>query len=493
MLFFLCTFSGQPNNTNSAKSLSSSSAFMLNGSLISQDSTGLRTSPTSHLRGADNCSTESEIAAEAMPQQLMFVHPNQATVIKSRIPIDNLLEMQQVIHSSVGGEYIQSGGRRKLNSSDVVEDSFDLNIPNSSSPLSTPAVFAGVDSRPAPQLVTSRSGYSYSTASQSSQGHLGQQMNVNMPLQNLGNVGQAASNMYSPVSSSQHKHFQHNLSQPEVLSHRNRLEQVSQDQAGSKLDTLTWQMRQWNFASANNSAALAGKTVGDYRDKFDQAESRMPHNQIHAYQVSRPALQVQQETPGQFELNGASAQPVVNENKAAEFENLNLNSTSRAHHIYFPPSNSREGSPQVTSRDRDVMDGSGKVTVPTPHCTVSQSVRAGQEVVYVNTSSEHRVGTVSSSVDPDLSRSKLNSDRLCLVCSKDYSHLSMEDFQTHVFECFDDDAAPETMKPQTLPDRLCPMCNAKFGPAASQSDYEKHVHAHFGEEGPGDNFEIVQP
>ena len=80
----------------------------------------------------------------------------------------------------------------------------------------------------------------------------------------------------------------------------------------------------------------------------------------------------------------------------------------------------------------------------------------------------------------------LNSDRVCPVCNRDYSHVSMEDFQTHVFECFDEDG-PETMKPEEPAERACPMCNKKFRGDLPQHEFEAHVHSHFGEE----QFEVL--
>ena len=84
------------------------------------------------------------------------------------------------------------------------------------------------------------------------------------------------------------------------------------------------------------------------------------------------------------------------------------------------------------------------------------------------------------------SQPPLNSDRVCPVCNRDYSHVSMEDFQTHVFECFDEDG-PETMKASEPIERSCPMCNKKFRGDLPQHEFEAHVHSHFGEE----NFEML--
>lgn len=119
---------------------------------------------------------------------------------------------------------------------------------------------------------------------------------------------------------------------------------------------------------------------------------------------------------------------------------------------------------------------------PAPHRAASKV--PGQEVFYVNTAAGIG-GTLPTDTDP--SRARLNSDKLCPVCNNDFSHVSMEEFQTHVFECFDDEAAPETMKPQTCVDRTCPMCDMRFGASTSQVEFEKHVHDHF------DGFEELVP
>ncbi|GFN87964.1 hypothetical protein PoB_001447000 [Plakobranchus ocellatus] len=96
----------------------------------------------------------------------------------------------------------------------------------------------------------------------------------------------------------------------------------------------------------------------------------------------------------------------------------------------------------------------------------------------------------------DPTEPRCNSDRLCPVCGQDFSRVRMEDFQAHVFECFDD-AGPETMKAPGeeklhtgdggASDRSCPVCNANFEPSVPQAEFERHVHSHFGEE----NFEII--
>lgn len=106
------------------------------------------------------------------------------------------------------------------------------------------------------------------------------------------------------------------------------------------------------------------------------------------------------------------------------------------------------------------------------------------------------------------SSSSNSSNRLCPVCNQDFNHISMEDFQAHVLDCFDNDNGPDTLQAEMMasdyppmpmqpsqqmgmgriPVRLCPMCEKEFSLSATQSEFEQHVHRHFGEEA----FEVLQ-
>ena len=113
-----------------------------------------------------------------------------------------------------------------------------------------------------------------------------------------------------------------------------------------------------------------------------------------------------------------------------------------------------------------------------------------QQAVYSNSSQQGQ----AQPLDP--SGPRVHSDRACPVCGQDFSHVPMEDFQAHVYECFDEEG-PETMKAPGEErsanigvggsDRTCPVCNERFEISVPQAEYERHVHNHFGEE----NFEIV--
>ncbi|XP_025082072.1 uncharacterized protein LOC112556877 isoform X2 [Pomacea canaliculata] len=80
---------------------------------------------------------------------------------------------------------------------------------------------------------------------------------------------------------------------------------------------------------------------------------------------------------------------------------------------------------------------------------------------------------------------RAGADRKCPVCGQDFTHISMDEFQTHVFECFDDaedTSAPETLQPQKntdSEDRVCPMCEKEFNASFTQTAFEQHVESHF--------------
>lgn len=84
--------------------------------------------------------------------------------------------------------------------------------------------------------------------------------------------------------------------------------------------------------------------------------------------------------------------------------------------------------------------------------------------------------------------------KICPVCNLECSRLTMEQFQMHVVECFDNnDEAPATLQPSGTgeDDRVCPMCSESFPLTIPQETYEQHVLAHFGDDPSMDRFEIV--
>ena len=91
--------------------------------------------------------------------------------------------------------------------------------------------------------------------------------------------------------------------------------------------------------------------------------------------------------------------------------------------------------------------------------------------------------------------SDVNSLKICPSCNQEFSRLSIEQFQMHVYECFDsNEDQPTTLQAGqanvSQDDRTCPMCQETFPMTVPQETYEAHVLAHFGEV-PTERFEIV--
>lgn len=87
---------------------------------------------------------------------------------------------------------------------------------------------------------------------------------------------------------------------------------------------------------------------------------------------------------------------------------------------------------------------------------------------------------------------RVNSLKICPSCNREFSRLTLDEFQLHVYECFDsNDDQPTTLQaPRNVSqedDRTCPMCGNTFPMTVPQETYEAHVLAHFGEE----QFELV--
>ncbi|XP_076437392.1 uncharacterized protein LOC143276653 isoform X2 [Babylonia areolata] len=122
---------------------------------------------------------------------------------------------------------------------------------------------------------------------------------------------------------------------------------------------------------------------------------------------------------------------------------------------------------------------------PRPHNPTD--LELNQQIHFVNEPSP--MGTGGGGAD----------DCKCPVCGQDFSHITMDEFQTHVFECFDDvedtSNAPETLQPQQgqrapqSHERVCPMCQKSFAERISQDFFESHVQSHF--EDVVDHFEVL--
>lgn len=106
-------------------------------------------------------------------------------------------------------------------------------------------------------------------------------------------------------------------------------------------------------------------------------------------------------------------------------------------------------------------------------------------------------------------KSPSGNSQICPVCGQDFVNISMENFQMHVFHCMDSDSSGECLTLQNVSPtnqpltkiiratqptekdvRICPMCDASY-PAEMQSEFERHVQEHFGEEPIIDRFEVL--
>ncbi|ESO96407.1 hypothetical protein LOTGIDRAFT_231783 [Lottia gigantea] len=101
------------------------------------------------------------------------------------------------------------------------------------------------------------------------------------------------------------------------------------------------------------------------------------------------------------------------------------------------------------------------------------------------------VGASSSSTSQRES-DRIPSIKTCPVCNADYTHKSVNEFQTHVFNCVDSEDQPTTLTCESVPERICPMCNHLFPESCPQLEVDNHVNAHFGE-APTDAFEVLSP
>ncbi|XP_061178200.1 uncharacterized protein LOC133186854 [Saccostrea echinata] len=132
------------------------------------------------------------------------------------------------------------------------------------------------------------------------------------------------------------------------------------------------------------------------------------------------------------------------------------------------------------------------------------------------------IRTVPSNVAPSstgtrpkqvVQKSSLGNSQICPVCGQNFVNISMENFQMHVFHCMDNDSEEcmtlrnvtpplrnvspplRNVSPQQTSEkdvRICPMCDASY-PAELQSEFERHVQEHFGEEPIADRFEVLRP
>lgn len=120
-------------------------------------------------------------------------------------------------------------------------------------------------------------------------------------------------------------------------------------------------------------------------------------------------------------------------------------------------------------------------------------------VFRTSTSADNKNVQVSQPVQEETGDGNVAAVKVCPVCNEEFSRLTLDQFQMHVFECFDNcDESPATLQPATAvnssdDDRTCPMCGDNFPLTIPQETYEQHVLAHFGEDPLVERFEMLQP
>ncbi|XP_045209881.2 uncharacterized protein LOC123561513 [Mercenaria mercenaria] len=121
-----------------------------------------------------------------------------------------------------------------------------------------------------------------------------------------------------------------------------------------------------------------------------------------------------------------------------------------------------------------------------------------EDTVFV-TANPRELRNIVRPVQEETTEGNVAAVKICPVCNEEFSRLTQDQFQMHVFECFDTyDESPATLQPAAGgttndDDRTCPMCGDVFPVTIPQETYEQHVLAHFGEDPMVERFELLQP
>lgn len=475
-VFFFFLFPEKPNRNTKSQSSSASTAVV--GGVLDLGSPIERklSSPTPRSTGLN--SGETDIVAGNLYNQAGFGQSNWVAGLKTAGMKDSFQETKQplgrIFSSPDFGQQAVDGTRRKLSARDLDDVVFNLDV-------KSPGLFHK-EGNPCSQLQPQDTPYMPGSSTVTGSRHKSPDVLRQEGTRNVEKI----SNLTPGLACAPRGSSQHRATQSEKLAQKQK---VPQDNT-SRSEIIR---RQPWHQSPVSSPAQSYKLPANV-DKFSQVSPGLTqgHKNISAKSLHQDYV-IPAEVQRQFLLNGSTAPNIYDQEEAVEYENVNRNSpTVQPQRFYHPSPSSQEEATHKTNHN--VMFG-GKVTAPSPpaHNTMPQG--PNQEAVYINTSTGQGSGTITqnqSSANRVSSRCTPSSDKLCPVCTSDYSQLSMEEFQTHVFECIDDQNQPETMKPQTVvPDKQCPMCNARFGPETTQGLYEKHVHSHFHEENMEEPFIII--
>ena len=234
--------------------------------------------------------------------------------------------------------------------------------------------------------------------------------------------------------------------------------------------------------------------------------SRMTQSEV-IYGNLSPNREPTEDTTKYGSLNRSSYYPAANFNQKLENRPLNIPEMSAMPNmvtIYdkdpdyenvFQTDETEEKRPEGTTRDntRKIYENFAGLQ--------TSDRNAQDDKAFVVIPSRNDLGNFgynpTQSTNTEQEPDRVNSLKICPACNREFSRLSTEEFQLHVYDCFDsNDDQPSTLQaPANVSvdeDRTCPMCGATFPMAIPQETYEAHVLAHFGEEAPAvDRFEFV--
>lgn len=133
------------------------------------------------------------------------------------------------------------------------------------------------------------------------------------------------------------------------------------------------------------------------------------------------------------------------------------------------------------------------------HTETKRPIEENEDTVFVTANQLSDINSITRAVQEEMGDGNVSAVKICPVCNDEFSRLTLNQFQMHVFECFDNvDESPATLQPVSGggnddDDRNCPMCGDVFPLTIPQEAYEQHVLSHFGEDPTLERFEILHP
>lgn len=306
----------------------------------------------------------------------------------------------------------------------------------------------------------------------------------------------SAENMYIDTSSKPHRFRASDSDLPRLAGH-NEAVQRNNSSSLSPPNLLTRNRDQHAYVN-HGTRPKTGDNLG--------VPSRMTQSEV-IYGNLSPKRESMEDTTKYGSLTRSSFYPAANLNQRLENRPLNIpevSATPKTIRLYdnepdyenvFQTDETEEKRP-----DGLIMDNNRKIYENFADFRTSDR-NVKDDKAFVVIPSRNDLGNFGynpvQSTNVEQESDRVNSLKICPSCNREFSRLSTEEFQLHVYDCFDsNDDQPGTLQAPTNvsveEDRTCPMCGATFPMTIPQETYEAHVLAHFGEEAPGvDRFEII--